>query len=126
MCRAATSSGPPAVAAEARPWTSACSSIEYANAVVSRATPGDKSTRRLFDDGDSGHRKRKGVHGRLPEKLIETAPVRELLPWLGWVDAITGLEGKIRRTFETLDGWLDVCGGGDDDHRNFVDVARSA
>jgi hypothetical protein len=35
--------------------------IAYANAVVSRATPGDKSARGLFDDGDSGHRQRKGV-----------------------------------------------------------------
>jgi len=67
--------------------------IEYANVIVSRAVLGDESARGLFDDGDSGHRQREGVH-RLPKKLIGTRPVRELLPWLGWVDAINGLEGE--------------------------------
>jgi hypothetical protein len=57
--------------------------IAYANAVVSRATPGDKSARGLFDDDDSVHRQRKGVQRRLPEKLIETMPVRDLLLFLG-------------------------------------------
>nr|CAB3471650.1 unnamed protein product [Digitaria exilis] len=67
------------------------------------------------------------------QQLLGTAPIGELLPWLGWADAVRGLEGKIRRTFEALDGLLDkviddhrcrrprngVDGG---DHRDFVDV----
>jgi hypothetical protein len=68
------------------------------------------TARGLFDDSDSGHRQREGVH-RLPEKLIGTASVRELLSWLGWVDAITGLEEKIRRTSEASTcGWMFAAG----------------
>ncbi|KAG2594709.1 hypothetical protein PVAP13_5KG009912 [Panicum virgatum] len=66
--------------------------------------------------------------------------MREIAPWLGWVDTLTGLEAKTRRTFEALDGLLErviadhrsrrrsggrqVLGDGevDDDHRDFVDV----
>ncbi|XP_066308134.1 cytochrome P450 71A3-like isoform X2 [Miscanthus floridulus] len=103
---------------------------EYANAVVSRAAFGDESARGLFDEFDSGRRQRKVITDF--QKLIGTVPVGELLPWLGWVDAITGLERKIRRTFEALDGLLEKViddhrrrprrGGGDGDGRDFVDV----
>jgi cytochrome P450 len=103
---------------------------EYANAVVSRAAFGDESARGLFDEFDSGRRQRKVFTDF--QKLLGTEPVGELLPWLGWVDAITGLEGKIRRTFEALDGLLEKViddhrrrpRSGDDcgDRRDFVDV----
>jgi len=103
---------------------------EYANAVVSRAAFGEESARGLFDEFDSGRRQRKVITDF--QKLIGTVPVGELLPWLGWVDAITGLERKIRRTFEALDGLLEKViddhrrrprgGGGDGDGRDFVDV----
>ncbi|KAG0535820.1 hypothetical protein BDA96_03G010700 [Sorghum bicolor] len=102
---------------------------EYANAVVSRAAFGDESARGLFDEFQSGRRQRKVFTDF--QKLIGTVPVGELLPWLGWVDAITGLEGKIRRTFEALDGLLEKViddhrrrprGEGDGDGRDFVDV----
>ena len=44
------------------------------------------------DDSDSSRRQRKVFTDF--QKLIGTAPVRELLPWLGWVDAITRLEAE--------------------------------
>jgi len=60
-----------------------------------------------------------------------TEPLGELLPWLGWVDAVRGLKGKITRTFQALDGLLEKViddhrrrppNTDDDDHRDFVDV----
>ena len=36
-----------------------------------------------------------------------TEPLGELLPWLGWVDAVRGLKGKITRTFQALDSLLE-------------------
>ncbi|CAD6233548.1 unnamed protein product [Miscanthus lutarioriparius] len=89
----------------------------YANSVVSCAAFGDDSAWGLFDDGDSGRRQSKVFTDF--QKLIGTVPVGELLPWLGWVDAITGLEGKIRQTFEALDR---AGGEGGGDGRDFVDV----
>ncbi|OEL17653.1 Cytochrome P450 71A26 [Dichanthelium oligosanthes] len=106
---------------------------EYANDVVSRAAFGDESARGLFDGGDRGREQIRKVFTDF-EKLIGTEPVGELLPWLGWVDAVRGLEGKIKRTFEALDGLLDkviddrrrrLPPNGDDGnahHRDFVDV----
>jgi hypothetical protein len=109
--------------------------IVYANTVVSRAAFGDESARGLYGDGDRGRELRK-VFADF-EELLGTAPVGELVPWLGWLDALKGTEGKIRRTFEALDGVLEkviddhrrrrrarrqtgVDSGGD--HRDFVDV----
>jgi cytochrome P450 len=102
---------------------------EYANAVVSRAAFGDESARGLLDEFDSGRRHRKVLTDF--QKLLGTTPVGEVLPWLGWVDAVTGLEGKIRRTFEGLDGLLEKViddhrrrprSGEDGGDRDFVDV----
>ena len=95
---------------------------------MSCAAFGDESALGLFDDGDSGRRQSKVFTDF--QKLIG---IGELLPWLGWVDTITGLEGKIRRTFEALDGLLEKviddhcrwpCAGGEGggDGRDFVDV----
>lgn len=109
--------------------------IAYANTVVSRAAFGDDSARSLYGDGDRGRKLRKVFTDF--EELLGTEPVGELVPWLGWVDAVRGLEGKISRTFEALDGVLEKViddhrrwrqGGrkmgddGDGDHRDFVDV----
>lgn len=62
------------------------------------------------------------------------------MPCLGWVDAVRGVEGRIRRTFEALDGVLEkviddhrrrrqpagarhkLGDDGVDDHKDFVDV----
>ncbi|CAO2194306.1 unnamed protein product [Urochloa humidicola] len=108
--------------------------ISYANAVVSRAAFGDG------DYGlDGGGQKLRRVFAEF-EELIATAPARDISPWLGWVDTLTGLEAKIKRTFQALDALLDRViadhrsrrpGGGRkqvpadgelDDHRDFVDV----
>lgn len=107
---------------------------EYANAVVSRAAFGDESARALFGGADRGRRAREVLTDF--QTLLGTVPVGELLPWLGgWVDAARGLEGRIRRTFQALDGLLekvidehrrprnrDDDGGGGVDRRDFVDV----
>uniref|UniRef100_A0ACD5VYS8 Uncharacterized protein n=1 Tax=Avena sativa TaxID=4498 RepID=A0ACD5VYS8_AVESA len=111
--------------------------IVYANMVVSRAAFGDDSARGLYGGGDKGRALRK-VFADFTG-LLGTAPVGELVPWLGWLDAVRGTEGKIRRTFEALDGLLEKViddhrrrrqssrqtgdgGVNVDGHRDFVDV----
>ncbi|KAM3329491.1 hypothetical protein ACQJBY_026511 [Aegilops geniculata] len=108
--------------------------VAYANTVVSRAAFGDDSARGLYEEGSKGRELRKVFNDF--QELLGTAPVGELLPWLGWLDAVRGVEGKIRRTFEVLDGVLEKVidehrrrrqagqHTGDDsgDHRDFVDV----
>uniref|UniRef100_A0A0D9WFL6 Cytochrome P450 n=1 Tax=Leersia perrieri TaxID=77586 RepID=A0A0D9WFL6_9ORYZ len=117
--------------------------VGYANAIISRAAFGDESSRGL---SSYGGRELRELFADFAE-LLGTKPVRDLLPWFGWVDALRGLDRKVRRTFEVLDGVLDSViddhrrrrrreGGwqrglpmgdvddGDDrgDHRDFVDV----
>ena len=100
---------------------------EYANTVVCRAAFGDESARGLFDGG------RERIREVLTDfqKLLGTEPLGELLPWLGWVDALRGLDGKITRTFQALDALLEKViddhrrrppNTDDGDHRDFVDV----
>ncbi|CAN6380936.1 unnamed protein product [Urochloa humidicola] len=107
--------------------------VAYANAVVSRAAFGDETARGLYGGG-GGRRELVEAVAELHE-LLGAEPMGELLPWLSWVDAARGLEGRIRRTFVALDGALekviddhrrrppppdDDDGGGD--HWDFVDV----
>ncbi|KAL5222686.1 hypothetical protein ABZP36_027399 [Zizania latifolia] len=107
--------------------------MAYSNIVVSRAAFGDESSRSLYDDVDRG-RELKKVFSDFDE-LLGTEPVGELLPWLGWVDALRGLEGKVQRTFEAIDSVLEKViddhrhhreggpqMGADDNHQDFVDV----
>uniref|UniRef100_A0A0E0JFW2 Cytochrome P450 n=1 Tax=Oryza punctata TaxID=4537 RepID=A0A0E0JFW2_ORYPU len=109
--------------------------IAYSNTVVSRAVFGDESARGLYGDVDRGRALRKLFDDFV--QLLGQEPMGELQPWLGWVDSLRGLEGKVRRTFEALDSILekviddhrrrrrevgrqmDDSGG---DHRDFVDV----
>ncbi|CAL4978724.1 unnamed protein product [Urochloa decumbens] len=111
--------------------------ISYAKAVVSRAAFGDGDYG--LDGDDGGGEKLRRVFAEF-EELIAAAPAREISPWLGWVDTLTGLEAKTKRTSEALDGVLERViadhrsrrtGGGRrhvfadgelDDHRDFVDV----
>ncbi|KAG8045772.1 hypothetical protein GUJ93_ZPchr0008g11411 [Zizania palustris] len=107
--------------------------MAYSNTVISRATFGDESSRSLYTDVDRG-RELKKVFSDF-EQLLGTEPVGELLPWLRWVDALRGLEGKVQRTFQALDGVLEkvindhrrrreggLQTGADGNHRDFVDV----
>jgi cytochrome P450 len=107
--------------------------IVYANTVVSRAAFGDESARGLFGGCDKRRELRK-VFADFTQ-LLGTAPLGELVPLLGWLDAVKGTEGKIRRTFQALDGVLEKVivdhrrrrqgrqmGRDGDDHRDFVDV----
>jgi hypothetical protein len=109
--------------------------ISYSKAVVTRAAFGDGD---YGLDGDQGGEKLRQVIADLQELIIAT-PVREIAPWLGWVDTLTGLEAKTRRTFQAIDGLLEriianhrsrrlfgrrvlADGEADDDHSDFVDV----
>lgn len=111
--------------------------IAYANTVISRAAFGDESARGLYEGGDGGRKLRK-VFADF-EELLGTTPVGELVPGLGWLDAVWGLEGKVRRTFDSLDAMLEKViddhrrrrrhggrqirdNGDDSDERDFVDV----
>ncbi|PUZ58793.1 hypothetical protein GQ55_5G536500 [Panicum hallii var. hallii] len=104
---------------------------ECANNVVCRAAFGDESASGLFDGGDRGRERVRKVLTDF-QKLMGTEPVGDLVPWLGWVDAVRGLEGKITRTFQALDGLLEKVIDDHrrrppnrydgDDHRDFVDV----
>ncbi|WVZ72920.1 hypothetical protein U9M48_021302 [Paspalum notatum var. saurae] len=118
---------------------------EYSYAVVSRAAFGDECARALLDGADRGRHLRRVLTEF--QTLLGTEPVGELLPWLGWVDVVRGLEGRIRRTFEALDGLVEKViddhrqrqrrrphqNGDDDDgsggshhHRDLVDVLLDA
>jgi len=113
--------------------------ICYSKAIISRAAFGDGD---YGLHGDKGGEKLRRVLADFQELLL-AAPMREIAPWLGWVDTLTGLEAKTRRTFQALDGLLERViadhrrrrregGGGrpavdgvaadEDDHRDFVDV----
>uniref|UniRef100_A0A0E0BZD0 Cytochrome P450 n=1 Tax=Oryza meridionalis TaxID=40149 RepID=A0A0E0BZD0_9ORYZ len=108
----------------------------YSNTVVSRAVFGDESARGLYGDVDRGRVLRKLFDDFV--ELLGQEPMGELLPWLGWVDALNGMEVKVQRTFEALDGILEkviddhrrrrrevgrqMDDGGGGDHRDFVDV----
>uniref|UniRef100_A0A0A8Y7V4 Cytochrome P450 71A1 n=1 Tax=Arundo donax TaxID=35708 RepID=A0A0A8Y7V4_ARUDO len=107
--------------------------VGYTNAVISRAAFSGGVCRL---DGDDGGEKLRQVLANFMELLAAT-PVREIVSWLGWVDTLTGLEGKTRRTFEAIDGLLERViadhrsrrrpGGwrvvdGEDNQRDFVDV----
>ncbi|KAL6653161.1 hypothetical protein ACP70R_012086 [Stipagrostis hirtigluma subsp. patula] len=107
--------------------------IWYTNTVISWAAfgAGDYGLQG-DDDGGEGLRR---VFADFME-LIPTPTMREIAPWLGWVDTLTGLEAKTKRTFEVLDSLLERVieehrrqrqGGrrvedGQNDHHDFVDV----
>ncbi|KAH0448664.1 hypothetical protein IEQ34_022464 [Dendrobium chrysotoxum] len=40
-------------------------------------------------------------------KLLGCFPVADFVPWLGWIDVLTGLEGRVRRTSKQLDEFLE-------------------
>ncbi|CAO2181486.1 unnamed protein product [Urochloa humidicola] len=106
--------------------------FSYSKAVVTRAAFGDGE---YGLDGDEGGEKLRRVFADLQELLMAT-PMREIAPWLGWVDTLTGLDARATRTFDAIDGVLERViadhraqrrpGGqrveDDDDHRDFVDV----
>lgn len=103
--------------------------ISYTNAVISRAAFGhdgaygtDDGLTEVFADF---------------EELLGTATVGEFVPWLSWVDTLTGLDVKVARTGKVMDGLIErviadhrqrrlgggrLAGDGEEDHRDFVDV----
>uniref|UniRef100_A0ACD5VFU3 Uncharacterized protein n=1 Tax=Avena sativa TaxID=4498 RepID=A0ACD5VFU3_AVESA len=105
----------------------------YSNAVIIRAAFGDGD---YGIDGDDGGEKLRKVLDDF-EHLLGTATVGEFVPWLAWLDTLTGLNAKATRTFQALDellvrviaghrqrrlsGWH-LVDDGEDDQRDFVDV----
>ncbi|KAF7026342.1 hypothetical protein CFC21_038453 [Triticum aestivum] len=75
--------------------------IVYSNTVISRCTFGD--TDYVVEGGGARLRK---VFAEI-EELLGTVPMGETVPWLRWVDVVTGLEKKTRRVFEDMDGLLE-------------------
>uniref|UniRef100_A0ACD5U640 Uncharacterized protein n=1 Tax=Avena sativa TaxID=4498 RepID=A0ACD5U640_AVESA len=85
-------------------------------------------------DGDEGGSRLRKVFAEI-EELLGTVPMREKVPWLWWVDVVTGLELKTRRAFQAMDGILERViadhrqrrgTGEEEDHRDFVDVLLNA
>ncbi|KAM3318017.1 hypothetical protein ACQJBY_035639 [Aegilops geniculata] len=75
--------------------------VVYSNAVMSRCTLGDA------DCGvEGGGARLRKAFGEM-EELLGTVPMGETVPWLGWVDVVTGLERRARRVFEEMDGLLE-------------------
>uniref|UniRef100_A0ACD5VMY3 Uncharacterized protein n=1 Tax=Avena sativa TaxID=4498 RepID=A0ACD5VMY3_AVESA len=105
----------------------------YSNAVIKRAAFGDGD---YGIDGDVGGEKLRKVFDDF-EHLLGTATVGEFVPWLAWLDTLTGLNAKATRTFQVLDELLErviaghrqrrlagghLVGDGENDQRDFVDV----
>ncbi|KAE8787473.1 hypothetical protein D1007_38643 [Hordeum vulgare] len=82
--------------------------VVYSSAVISRYTLGGADCG-VGEGGGDGARLRKAF-GEM-EELLGTVPMGESVPWLGWVDTVTGLERRAKRVFEEMDGLLDA------DHR---------
>uniref|UniRef100_J3KXW8 Cytochrome P450 n=1 Tax=Oryza brachyantha TaxID=4533 RepID=J3KXW8_ORYBR len=71
--------------------------MSYANGVISRVALGDagyrlEKLRELFVDF---------------EELLGTTTVGECVPWLAWVDKLTGLDARAARTSAAMDAWLE-------------------
>ncbi|WVZ72921.1 hypothetical protein U9M48_021303, partial [Paspalum notatum var. saurae] len=102
--------------------------ISYTNSVISRAAFGDDGRYRLHD-GESLAKLFADFEG-----LLGTVTMGEFVPWLAWVDTLTGLDAKVTRTALEMDAFLERViadhrerrrGGhreGGEDHRDFVDV----
>ncbi|KAI4986387.1 (+)-menthofuran synthase-like [Hordeum vulgare subsp. vulgare] len=78
--------------------------VVYSNAVISRCTLGGAGCG-VEEGGGDGARLKKAF-GEM-EELLGTVPMGESVPWLGWVDTVTGLERRAKRVFEEMDGLLE-------------------
>ncbi|CAM0914186.1 unnamed protein product [Alopecurus aequalis] len=102
--------------------------IIYSNTVISRVMFGDTDYRM---DGDEGGARLRKVFAEI-EELLSTVPMGKKVPWLWWVDILTGLERKTRSAFQAMDTLLKrviadrrqrrVSVTGEEDCRDFVDV----
>ncbi|GJN06522.1 hypothetical protein PR202_ga24255 [Eleusine coracana subsp. coracana] len=82
--------------------------ISYARGVISRAVFGNHDYELDLDgeeDGGGGKKLRKVFEDF--EALLGTGTVGEFVPWLAWVDTVTGLHARATRTFRALDSLLD-------------------
>uniref|UniRef100_I1NLI1 Cytochrome P450 n=2 Tax=Oryza glaberrima TaxID=4538 RepID=I1NLI1_ORYGL len=110
--------------------------MSYAHGVISRAAFGHGGAHGF--DGDEGGEKLRKLFADF-EGLLGTMTVGEFVPWLAWVDKLTGLDAKVARTSAAMDGLLERViadhrerrrsrgqavgdGEADADHRDFVDV----
>ncbi|ONK81635.1 uncharacterized protein A4U43_C01F31330 [Asparagus officinalis] len=76
--------------------------------------------------------------GEMLKELLTLAgsfPVRDLIPWLGWLDILSGLDARVRKCSREIDGFLErvidehkhykVNSSNDGEESNFVDVLLS-
>uniref|UniRef100_A0ACD5TJ23 Uncharacterized protein n=1 Tax=Avena sativa TaxID=4498 RepID=A0ACD5TJ23_AVESA len=104
--------------------------IIFSNTVISRVMFGDTDYRM---DGDEGGSRLRKVFAEI-EELLGTVPMREKVPWLWWVDVVTGLE-LTGKSAMAMDGILERViadhrqrrgTGEEEDDRDFVDVLLNA
>jgi cytochrome P450 len=106
--------------------------IVFSNTVISRVMFGDATDYRI-DGADEGGARLRKVFAEI-EELLGTVPMGEKVPWLWWVDVVTGLQRKTRTAFEAMDVLLERViadhrerrGTRDEDNRDFVDVLLDA
>ncbi|CAL4959122.1 unnamed protein product [Urochloa decumbens] len=109
--------------------------ISYTNGIISRAAFGGDDRSFGLDGGE----KLAKVFAEF-EELLGTVTMGEFVPWLGWVDTLTGLDARTARMAEEMDALVErvvadhrrrrrrrgvrreADAEGDDDHRDFVDV----
>ncbi|KAM0892404.1 hypothetical protein ACQ4PT_025794 [Festuca glaucescens] len=102
--------------------------IVYSNTVISRVMFGD--TDYTMDGAERGGARLRKVFAEI-EELLGTPPMGEKVPWLRWVDVVTGLERKTRSAFEAMDVLLERViadhrerrGTRDEDHLDFFALA---
>ncbi|XP_020249837.1 cytochrome P450 71A1-like isoform X2 [Asparagus officinalis] len=76
--------------------------------------------------------------GEMLKELLTLAgsfPVRDFIPWLGWLDILSGLDARVRKCSREFDGFLErvidehkhykVSSRNDEEESNFVDVLLS-
>nr|CAB3475672.1 unnamed protein product [Digitaria exilis] len=75
--------------------------ISYTNGVISRAAFGDD---RSF--GDDGGEELTKLFADF-EELLGTVTIGDFVPWLAWIDKLTGLDAKAARTSAQMDALLE-------------------
>ncbi|KAJ4838530.1 hypothetical protein Tsubulata_048191 [Turnera subulata] len=93
------------------------------NDVICRVAFGGK-----YNDGDSGRKFLKLLNEF--GELLGVVNIADFIPWLGWINHLTGVNSRVDRVFEEFDRFFDEVvdtasrkiGGREEDQVNFVDV----
>ncbi|ONK81625.1 uncharacterized protein A4U43_C01F31230 [Asparagus officinalis] len=103
--------------------------VNLTNNIVCRVAIGRKY---LGEEGEGYN------FGEMLKELLRLAgsfPVRDFIPWLGWLDILSGLDARVRKCSREFDGFLErvidehkhykVSSSNDGEESNFVDVLLS-